>query len=371
MKNKLKNISRGYFLKVFGKFFLSLVGFITFPFARSNNMNEKNILNIIELPKSGPWRTNDPFLFCVHHYDRYPKANKKMGPDDELYGRRLGNDFSNINGWSMYHGKEIPGFPRHPHRGFETITIVEKGLVDHSDSMGYTARYGDGDVQWLTAGDGIQHSEMFPLLDQKESNPIDFFQIWINLKSDKKRVKPNFSMFWKEEIPKVIDFDHRKRKISVEIIAGNYKNYDAPNPPKNSWANSKDNEVNIWKINLEKRANWEFPKVNEGISRTIYIYGGIGISLENQIINSGYMVEIKSNQKLSIKSLGDETKLLLLQARPINEPVVQYGPFVMNSKKEIQEAFNDYNETSFGGWNWDEDGPVHGKKYEKFAIGDN
>ena len=83
------------------------------------------------------------------------------------------------------------------------------------------------------------------------------------------------------------------------------------------------------------------------------------------------MVEIKSNQKLSIKSLGDETKLLLLQARPINEPVVQYGPFVMNSKKEIQEAFIDYNETSFGGWNWDEDGPVHGKKYEKFAIGDN
>ena len=158
-------------------------------------MGKPNTLRISKLPDNGPWPTVDPFLFCVHHNDNYPIANSKLGPDSSLDNRNIGDDFSNLNGWSMYHGEKIPGFPRHPHRGFETITIVEKGLIDHSDSLGFSARYGDGDVQWLTAGDGVQHSEMFPLLNTNKSNPTDFFQIWINLKSDKKRVTPNFSMF--------------------------------------------------------------------------------------------------------------------------------------------------------------------------------
>ena len=94
------------------------------------------------MPDSGPWPTSDPFLFCVHHVDNYPKANDNMGPDENLNGRNIGNDFSNKNGWSMYHGEKIPGFPRHPHRGFETITIVDKGLIDHSDSLGYSNKNG-------------------------------------------------------------------------------------------------------------------------------------------------------------------------------------------------------------------------------------
>ena len=88
----------------------------------------------------------------------------------------MGNDFSNKDGWSMYHGRSIPGFPRHPHRGFETLTVVSKGTIDHADSLGASARYGDGDAQWLTAGDGINHSEMFPLFNQSGNNKLDFFQ---------------------------------------------------------------------------------------------------------------------------------------------------------------------------------------------------
>jgi len=108
------------------------------------------------------WQTLDPFLFCAHHEDAYPNGNGSFGPDATLDGRSIGSDFSGTDGWSMYHGSAVPGFPQHPHRGFETITFARRGLIDHSDSLGATARFGKGDVQWMTAGSGIVHSEMFP-----------------------------------------------------------------------------------------------------------------------------------------------------------------------------------------------------------------
>ena len=128
-----------------------------------------------------PWQTIDPFLFCVHHRDAYPAGNGRFGPVGTLSGRDLGSDFAGLDGWRMYHGREIPGFPPHPHRGFETVTYVRTGLVDHSDSLGAAARFGRGDTQWLTAGDGIVHSEMFPLVDTDAPNPLELFQIWVNL----------------------------------------------------------------------------------------------------------------------------------------------------------------------------------------------
>src|SRR5205085_1996887 len=94
-------------------------------------------------PLGFPWETADPFLFCAYHDDAYPKGNGKLGPAVSLAGRDIGQDFSRKDGWSMYHGDSVPGFPAHPHRGFETVTIVRKGLIDHSDSLGATARFGD------------------------------------------------------------------------------------------------------------------------------------------------------------------------------------------------------------------------------------
>src|ERR1700746_2771631 len=122
-----------------------------------------------------PWATADPFLFCVHHDDAYPRANDHMGPAASLAGRELGMDFQGKDGWRMYHGEVVPGFPAHPHRGFETVTIVRRGFIDHSDSLGAAARFGEGDVQWLTAGAGIVHCEMFPLLRSDRANPVELF----------------------------------------------------------------------------------------------------------------------------------------------------------------------------------------------------
>src|SRR6478672_12420254 len=164
-------------------------------------MSEDAILSVG--PVGFPWQTVDPFLFCVYHQDAYPAGNDVMGPAASLAGRDIGQDFEGKDGWRMYHGDTVPGFPSHPHRGFETVTIVRKGLIDHSDSLGATARFGGGDVQWLTAGKGIVHSEMFPLLDAQNANPLELFQIWLNLPAAGKMSEPHFTMLWSQDIPRL------------------------------------------------------------------------------------------------------------------------------------------------------------------------
>ena len=159
------------------------------------------------VPLGFQWATVDPFLFCVHHLDLYPAGNEHMGPAASLEARDLGMDFAGADGWRMYHGSIVPGFPQHPHRGFETVTFVRQGFIDHSDSLGATARFGRGDVQWLTAGEGIVHCEMFPLLDRNGPNPCELFQIWLNLPAADKMVEPYFTMLWSEDLPRHVATD--------------------------------------------------------------------------------------------------------------------------------------------------------------------
>ena len=156
-------------------------------------MKQSPIISI--QPLGNQWATQDPFLFCAHHYDEYPGGNENLGPNASLAGRNIGQDFAGKDGWNMYHGQKIPGFPAHPHCGFETVTLANIGLVDHSDSLGATGRFGNGDVQWLTSGKGVQHAEMFPLLN-KDENPFEIFQLWLNLPSKSKGVDPYYEMLW-------------------------------------------------------------------------------------------------------------------------------------------------------------------------------
>src|SRR6476619_8603426 len=157
-------------------------------------------------PLEFPWQTKDPFLVCVHHVDNYPRGNDRLGPAASLAGRNIGQDFAGKDGWRMYHGQAVPGFPQHPHRGFETVTIVRRGLIDHSDSLGATARFGHGDVQWLTAGKGISHSEMFP--------------IGLKLPRANNLVEPHFTMLWDHSIPRHVARDESGRVTEVLVIAG-------------------------------------------------------------------------------------------------------------------------------------------------------
>ena len=206
------------------------------------------------VPLGFQWATVDPFLFCVHHLDAYPVANEHMGPAASLAGREIGADFAGIDGWRMYHGSSVPGFPQHPHRGFETVTFVRQGLIDHSDSLGATARFGRGDVQWLTAGRGIVHSEMFPLLDREHPNTCELFQIWVNLPAADKMVDPYFTMLWNEDLPRHIVTDREGRTAEITIIAGELAGLRPPPPPPDSWASRPEADLAIWHLVLEPGA---------------------------------------------------------------------------------------------------------------------
>lgn len=315
-------------------------------------------------PLGFPWETQDPFLFCVYHKDDYPKGNDQMGPDASLAGRNIGQDFNTKEGWRMYHGDVVPGFPQHPHRGFETVTIVPKGMVDHSDSLGGAGRFGNGDVQWMTAGKGVNHAEMFPLLDPKNPNPLLLFQIWLNLPSKSKMVEPHYKMLWNKDIAYYTSDD---KQTMVTLVAGQIENTVAPDLAPDSWAANPENEVAIWIIEMAPNATWELPTASSGINRSIYFYDGNTLEVNDSLLKAHHCIELNADEEVTLKSGSNGSKILLLQGKPINEPVAQYGPFVMNTQSEIQKAMMDYQRTQFGGWPWPTNDPVHARDAGRFA----
>ncbi len=312
-------------------------------------------------PLEFPWQTADPFLFCVHHDDAYPAGNDELGPAASLAGRNLGQDFEGVDGWRMYHGDRVPGFPPHPHRGFETVTLARRGYIDHHDSLGAAARFGRGDVQWMTAGKGVVHSEMFPLVDASAPNPTELFQIWLNLPRADKLVEPHFAMLWSDAIPVA-----HAAGAAITVIAGRLGDLVAPPPPPHSWAARAENQVAIWTIALEAGARWTVPAASSGINRALYFFGGATLKMAGHPVPPSSVVAVAPDAAIDLEA-GDACELLLLQGRPIGEPVVQYGPFVMNAPAEIQRAFLDYQRTHFGGWPWPSEEPVHPRDEGRFA----
>jgi len=320
------------------------------------------------------WSTIDPFLFCVYHDDAYPRGNAELGPDASLAGRDIGQDFAGKDGWRMYHGTTVPGFPSHPHRGFETVTIVREGLIDHSDSLGATARFGGGDVQWLTAGRGIVHAEMFPLLDPARPNRLELFQIWLNLPASHKMVAPHFTMFWSEQVPHRFFTDAAGARTEVACIAGALQAGDGTEttplpPPPDSWASQSQSDVAIWTLKMAPGARWSLPAARgRGTRRTLYFFKGASITVGGQAVRQHAGIELRCDQDLDLVNGSDFAELLVLQGRPIAEQIAQYGPFVMNTEAEIHQAFADYRRTQFGGWPWPDPAPVHGKEPRRFAT---
>ena len=314
------------------------------------------------------WEMENPFLFCAHHKDRYPRGNEQQEPIIPLTGRALGEDFAIKDGFRMYHGTRIPGFPMHPHRGFETVTIVTKGVVDHFDSTGASGRYSDGDVQWLTTGSGCQHSEMFPLVSMEKDNALELFQIWLNLKAAHKMSQPEYKMLWREDIPVINIEDKRGKGTKMTIIAGTFNGTKALEPNSVSYAADETHRVGIYLIEMSPNAEITLPPISATLNRNLYFYEGDGtISIANETIQSSTRLKLDGNLDIEIINGKHVSYMLLLEGEPISETVVSHGPFVMNTEQEIANAFSDYKHTHFGGWPWKRSDPVNDQNSGRFA----
>ncbi len=315
------------------------------------------------------WPTLDPFLFCAHHKDAYPPGQADLGPDPALLrGRNLGMDFDVQDGFRMYHGERVPGFPRHPHRGFETVTIAKEGFIDHADSLGATARFGGGDVQWMTAGEGVVHAEMFPLVRSDAPNPAELFQIWLNLPSAHKMQPAHFTMLWHEQIPVVCQVDDEGRETQITVIAGELLQAKTLRAPPHSWAAQPDAEVNICTLKMPPGARCTLPAGSSDAHRVLYFFEGSSMRVSGQDIDAGQLAQMQPDMQVELENGSEPSELLLLHARPIGEPVAHHGPFVMNTRAELNQAMQDYQRTGFGGWPWPDDAPVHDRDAGRFAV---
>lgn len=323
------------------------------------------------------FETLDPFLFCVHHKDNFPAPIEDGRIDPKLLkGRNIGSDFGNKD-FNMYHAQNgIPGFPVHPHFGFETITIVVRGTVDHHDSLGACARFGKdhgSDTQWVTTGSGVSHSEMFPLLnsekkpDGESANFMELFQIWINLPAKSKQAKAYFTMLWTEKNP-VLTYPGAK----VTVIADEEKIWSdrVQSPPPSSWASEPGSKVAILLVELDPGAEYTLPKLQSGnANRKIFFYKGSGsVSIDGQKVDLLEAATLDCSMDSKIVNSGNaKAFLLFLQGKPIGEPVVQRGPFVTNTKQEMELVMQRYQRTQFGGWKWPSDEPTHPRNKPRFA----
>jgi redox-sensitive bicupin YhaK (pirin superfamily) len=328
-------------------------------------MKIKNIQRI-----EGRMPLRDPYIIGMHHYDKYPHGNGKMGPAADLSNRNIGSDFDSKLPWRMYHGEQIPGFPHHPHRGFEIVTIVPEGYADHFDSKGTTGRYGEGDVQLMSAGKGVLHAEMFPLIHDDKPNPLRLFQIWVNLPGKNKLSEPDYKMIWRKDVPTGTFTDANGAAYTIKVILGNYNGIQSVEPLKNSWSLDSSHNMGIALVELQPNVEFKLPAKTSTMNRFVFFYDGNGsINIDNQNMYINDFADLLGNEEIVFKNGGDISKILILEGEPINEPVAAYGPFVMNTEAELQEAFSEYRRTEFGGWPWgnSELDLVHPKDAGRFA----
>lgn len=300
----------------------------------------------------------DPFIFCAHHIDHYPKGNADLGPATPALNKEF----------NMYYGEVVPGFPEHPHTGFETITLVEQGYVDHFDSLGNAGRYAAGDVQWLTTGNGVEHCEMFPLLHEERDNPFELFQIWFNSSPEQKKQPADYKMLWREKIPHVYLEDTAAKKADIRVISGAFNDITALSRPVNSWAAAAENKVNIYLIHLEAGAVLNIPATTATSTRFCYFYQGSSLNVSRETVEFKHLLELKPDSEIQLQASDSEARILWLEGEPIGAPVAMRGPFVLNSQQELDIAFKRYRETQFGGWPWPSPAPVFEKSQPRFAT---
>ncbi|CNE55939.1 pirin family protein [Yersinia nurmii] len=228
------------------------------------------------------------------------------------------------------------GVGQHPHRGFETVTLVYQGEVEHRDSTGKGGVIGPGDVQWMTAGSGILHEEFHSEAFSKSGGPLEMVQLWVNLPAKDKMAAPGYQAILNQDIPSVELPDNAGR---VRVIAGEFGTHSGPA--------RTFSPLNVWDMRLNQGSVSEISLPEGWNTALIVLHGTIMVNGESMGREAEMVLLDSVGSHLTIEANNDAV-LVLLSGEPINEPIVGYGPFVMNSETEIKEAIKDFNDGRFG-----------------------
>lgn len=228
------------------------------------------------------------------------------------------------------------GVGQHPHRGFETVTIVYDGEVEHRDSTGKGGIIGPGDVQWMTAGGGILHEEFHSDAFAKRGGAFEMVQLWVNLPAKDKMTAPGYQAIRNETIPQVA---LPEGAGSLRVIAGDYA---GKNGPANTFS-----PLNVWDIRLNQGKSAEFSLPDGWNTALIVLRGTVQVN-GDAIARDAEMVLLDSAGSNVTIEANNDAVLLLLSGEPIDEPIIGYGPFVMNTQEQIAEAIADFNSGRFG-----------------------
>jgi quercetin 2,3-dioxygenase len=228
------------------------------------------------------------------------------------------------------------GVEQHPHRGFETVTIVYAGEVEHRDSSGGGGLIGPGDVQWMTAAAGLVHEEMHGREFTRHGGTLEMVQLWVNLPAKDKNAPPHYQSITARQIPEVTLPDGAG---TARIIAGTYNGVTGPARTYTP--------VNLWDVRLAAGHRAEF-SLGEGHNALVFVLK-VAVELDGgQMLSDADLAVFDSAGGAIAVRASSDTKLLVLSGEPIDEPVVAYGPFVMNTQAEIQQAFDDYRSGRMG-----------------------
>lgn len=233
------------------------------------------------------------------------------------------------------------GVGQHPHRGFETVTIVYQGEVAHRDSTGKGGVIGPGDVQWMTAGAGILHDEFHSPAFTEQGGTLEMVQLWVNLPAKDKMATPGYQAIFNAQIPVAALPDQAG---SVRVIAGSYidDNRKAHAGPAQTFST-----MNVWDVRLNGGKTTTLTQPDGWTTLLVVLKGTVQINGE-EVLRDAQVAELsRAGDALTLEANNDAT-LLLLSGEPLNEPVVGHGPFVMNSERDIIEAIEDFNNGRFG-----------------------
>ncbi|MDQ5884308.1 MAG: quercetin 2,3-dioxygenase [Pseudomonadota bacterium] len=281
-------------------------------------MNTKKIVKIVR--NIEPHWVGDGFP--VHTFMSYHRDGKQISPFLLL-------DYAGPTQFQA--ARYQKGVDQHPHRGFETVTIIYQGEVEHKDNAGHAGKIGPGDVQWMTAARGIIHEEKHSPDFSLQGGLLEMVQLWVNLPAKDKMSPPKYQEILTGHIP-IIKVDENGSKI--RIIAGHFEQTKGPA--------QTFTPINLWDLSLKKGSKIDLKNLPDGYNTMILVLKGHVMFNGKEEVQSKELVFFEnSNQNICIQSISDSV-LLILNGEPIHEPIVGHGPFVMNTKQEIMQAFEDY-----------------------------